>query len=304
MDKIKSLINIAIQGSAVQSKIDDLIEKETGFTRELLNNSITTSYDLVVITANAEEFESIENILLNFREVALRDNDSLIYFEGEIKGLKKTLRVLVPLPQSMGMTAASNITTKILEFHPSYVFMVGIAAGNKNISKIGDVLFAEKSINYNEIVEIAKEDSKGVKKKFMQNASSIDANLKSKLTLLKKHIDYKDMKESYYDKVKIKNLPKCFIGTVVTGSSLVRSQEKMNEINSSYHGVIGLDMETFSMYYVCSNNSSELKPKFVSIKSVSDFGDSSNHKLSSEERKEYALHTSSYTFKYFIENYV
>lgn len=303
MDQIKKFINLANRFTSIQNKIDNLIESETGFSRDLLEGSVPAIFDIAVITATAEEFESIENILENFHEVKIKDNDSVIYFEGEIQGANKRLKVLVPFPQSMGMTAASNITTKILEFHPSAVFIIGIAAGNKNLSKIGDVLIAEKSINYDEVVETARENDEKAKKKFMQNASSIEANLKSKLTLLKRKLDFNDMKSTFYDNEKIKNLPKCLIGTIVTGSTLVRSQEKVKEINDSYHGVIGLDMETFGIYYVCSN-STEPKPKFVSIKSVSDFGDNSKSNLTTEERKEYALHTSSYTFKKFVEQYI
>lgn len=301
---IKKLGKLSKCSSEIQRKIDSLIETETGFSRDLIEEEAPLTYDIVVITATAEEFESIENCLNNFEEIELDEHDSIIYFHGEIDSKKGILKVLLPFPQSKGMSAASNLTTKLLKYQPEFVFMVGIAAGNKNVSQIGDILIADKSINYNEVVEVEKKDSEEIKKKFMQTANSIDPNLKSKMTIMQKKMDYKSLKNSFHDAYKIGNVPKILIGTIVTGSSLVRSQKKIKEINDSYHGVIGLDMETYGVYYCCSHSSKNKPPNFVSIKSVSDFGDNKNHKMNSTERKEYALYSSAFVFQYYLMNHL
>lgn len=64
-----------------------------------------------------------------------------------------------------------------------------------------------------------------------------------------------------------------------------------------------MDMETQGFYFSASNSFKNLLPKYVSIKSVSDYGDSTKHKLSGEERKKYALFTSSVTAIEFIKEY-
>lgn len=202
---------------------------------------------------------------------------------------------------SMGMEATITLTTKVLTyFNPDYIFMVGICAGNKNVAKVGDIIIAEKSLNYNEIVETEKKDDTTVKK-FMQNADSIDRKLKTRLTLFSRKSIIEEIRQSYKD---VSDFPKeltCQIGLMVTGSSLMRSDTKIQEINSAYHNVKGLDMETHGFYYAASNTFNDRKPLFVSIKSVSDFGDNTNHKVSSAKRKAYALHTSSQTLIKFIE---
>ena len=78
----------------------------------------------------------------------------------------------------------------------------------------------------------------------------------------------------------------------------------IKEINEDYHGIKGMDMETNGFYFTSSHSLKDMKPKFVSIKSVSDFGDSTSHKLSGEQRKKYALHTSSYVLLEYILNHV
>lgn len=280
----------------VQKKIN----KNTGFDNK---EQKVFSFDIAILTATPDEFESVKKICITAEEFEPNNNDSIIYFKGLIKGKKNNLNVIIPFPQGAGITAATSLTTKILDFNPKYVFMVGIAAGNKNITKIGDILIAEKAINYNEVVEIQKKDNVGIKK-FMQNADSINANLLSKLSIFSKSNLIKELKLQYPENQDINYNTKCVSGLIVTGSSLIRSQEKMNEINQSYHGVIGLDMETYGIYYTCTHSLINNQPMFVSIKAVSDFGDDTNHKLSASKRKDYALYTSSNFVKYFIENYL
>ncbi|RMA67683.1 5'-methylthioadenosine/S-adenosylhomocysteine nucleosidase family protein [Ulvibacter antarcticus] len=261
-------------------------------------------FDIGIITATDEEFNSFVVLLEECEEFNTDLNDSTIYYEGKISTNNGVKKIILPYPISMGVEAVVSTTSKLLtQFNLKYLFMVGICAGNKNVTNIGDVIIAEKSLNYNEIVEVQKED-KDVKKKFRQNADSIDKNLKSRLSLFTKQIDLPKIKGKYKDNSDFTKPLKCHIGLMVSGSSLLRSDSKIKEINEDYHGIKGMDMETNGFYFTSSHSLKDSKPKFVSIKSVSDFGDSTNHKLSGEKRKSYALHTSSTTLLEFIFNHV
>lgn len=262
------------------------------------------SFDIGIITATDEEFNIVIGFIQNCEELNVSLNDSIIYYHGTIETNSKNLSVVVPYPISMGVEAAVSTTSKILSnFTFQYLFMVGICAGNKNVTNIGDIIIADKSLNYNEIVEVQKED-KEAKKKFRQNADSIDRNLKSRLSLFAKKIDLATLKSKYKENEIFEKPLNCHIGLMVTGSSLLRSDKKIKEINEDYHGIKGMDMETNGFYFTASHSLKESKPKFVSIKSVSDFGDSTNHKISGEKRKEYALYTASETLMEYIKNYL
>ena len=138
----------------------------------------------------------------------------------------------------------------------------------------------------------------------MHNVSSINGNLKNRLELFSKSKSLKAIKDAFPLQDKIETTLNCHIGLLVTGSTLIRSNKIIDEINSTYLGVKGLDMETYGLYYASTVVFNDYAPNFVSIKSVSDFGDDSFHTLSAKERKEYALFTSSNALKAFIKGYL
>lgn len=261
-------------------------------------------FDVGIITSTMDEFDSVKNLLKDFSELEPEDNDPTIYYKSSILSNAKKLTVVLPVPYSMGLEAAVLTTTKLITcFELKYVFMVGIAAGNKKVSKIGDVLIADKALNYTQVVEIEKKDKDPVKK-FMNDIYSIDRNLKGRLNIFAKSPSIKLIKEQYPKKSMICTDLNCRIGLMVTGSSLVRSDSKIEEINKSYRGVVGMDMETSGFYFALHNVLKDKIPCSVSIKSVSDYGDNSHHQLSPDARKEYALYTSSSALISFIENYI
>ncbi len=261
-------------------------------------------YDIAILTANIDEFEAVISVIDNVKQVVFNQNDSTIYHVGEIHARKKIYKVVVPFPYTMGIEASSALTTKVIStFRPKHIFMSGTCAGNKNITKIGDIIVAEKSLNYHGVVAIEREDEKQ-DKKFLHNISSINGNLKNRLELFSKSSGLREIAGSYPDKDKIKVPLTCHIGLLVTGSTLVRSSKIIKEINDTYLGVKGLDMETYGLYYASTQVFNDYAPNFVSIKSVSDFGDDSTHELSAKERKEYALYTSSNALKTFIIEYL
>lgn len=261
-------------------------------------------YDIVIVTANIDEFDAAKKILEDFNRVVLNENDSTLYYSGKINSAKKTHKVILPLPYSMGIEASAALTTKVIgTFRPKYLFMTGICAGNKKITKIGDIIIAEKSLNYHSIVNIEKKDA-SKDKKLMHQISSINGNLKSQLELLSRAKEIRKIYDIYQNKQHLESKITCHLGLLVTGSSLIRSSQAMEEINSTYPGVKGLDMETYGLYYASTQVFKDYAPNFVSIKSVSDFGDEKNQELSATERKKYALHTSSEALKLFITKYL
>jgi nucleoside phosphorylase len=261
---------------------------------------VESLFDIGIITSTDDEFNTIKNLIENCVEYEPEQSDSTIYYKGIIHSAQKDFKVILPYPLAMGLEASVCITTKLIScFNPSYLFMSGICAGNKNITNIGDIVIAEKSVNYNNVVEIDKE-GRDSKKKFMQNADSINKKFKARLSLFSHSPLIASIKDEYPDKQKFPKDLGCHIGLVVTGSSLVRSAPKIKEISDTYHGVIAMDMETHGFYFTASNSVKEISPIFVSIKGVSDFGDDTSHAVSSDDRRKYALYTSSMALFTFI----
>jgi len=250
--------------------------------------------DIVVITASIDEYHSFSK---NIESTEIREysNDPLLYLKGFITAKNgKVLSVIMPIPGEMGIASASINTTKaIINFSPTHVYMVGICAGIKAITSIGDIIIAEKTIDYNEVVEIENSDNT-VRTKFMNNVISITTNTKSKchLWVPKFQFNYPVLKENFG----LSHELKCHFGLLATGSALIRNSEKVRQLTKDYHNVKGIDMETYGVYKAVDsfeNRSGEIH--FLSIKAVSDYAD--NEKVKGTEtqtdKRGLALHNAS-----------
>ncbi len=301
---MNEITKILQKASEFGSEAREIFSQNKGKSSPIKKYQPCSSYKIGILTSTPDEFNVMADNIANLKEIDSPHNDATIYYGGEIISGDKRISCVMPYPTGMGIAnSVSNTTKLVTHFEPEYIFMVGVCAGNKNVTKLGDIIIAEKSLNYNEVVAMNKE-GESTKKKFQQNADSIDNNLKSRLQIFANSDTFKSIKGNYPDGDKFKGNVKCHVGLMVTGSSLSRSAELMKEINSTYHGVKGMDMETQGFYFSASNSFKNQTPKYVSIKSVSDYGDSTNHKLSGEERKNYALFTSSVTAIEFIKEYV
>jgi len=249
------------------------------------------NFDVSIITSTIDEFEELQKQLGNLEEYETDLDDSTLYYACEFETDRGDVNIVVPYPIAMGIEGSVCNTTKIINsFHPQYLFMIGVCAGNSNVTNIGDLIIAEKSLTYNSIVEIEKSDGT-TRKKYMQNADGINKNLKSKLSRFFSAAELKLIKDSNPKTDLFDKELKRHIGLMVTGSSLMRSDEKIKDINESYHNVKGLDMETNGFYFT-STHSANTTPNFVCIKGVSDYGDTVKHKIKSTDRKDYALYNS------------
>lgn len=73
----------------------------------------------------------------------------------------------------------------------------------------------------------------------------------------------------------MKNDDKCSsikIGAITTGSAVVANRDVIDAIiEPQYRKVLGIDMETYGVYFACEKSGKNIK--FVSMKAVSDLAD-------------------------------
>lgn len=116
-----------------------------------VKSDFSYKFDIVLLGSTQQEFESILTII-DQPSILNIENDNTIYYKGCIQGKINIFSVIIPVPTDMGIATAAIITTKCISlFSPSHIFMIGIAAGIKSVCKIGDVIIADKSINYNRV---------------------------------------------------------------------------------------------------------------------------------------------------------
>lgn len=256
----------------------------------------TKEFDVVIITALYKtEYEELLKLPIKFTAFK-SPNDSTMYHQGKI-GAKT---ILIATDDKMGMSSSSSLATKVLfKFNPEYLIMAGIAAGVKDDEKnYGDILIARSTWNY----ESGKYKYKMKPKStvFEPNPEQIDIH--SDLVHV---INELSINEPLLEKIKndfttdAKNSQpkkdlKVFFGPMASGSAVVADERKVQDIRRNNRKLIGIDMETFGVYYAAKAIRSDYQTKVISIKSISDFADT---RKSDKYRKFAAFTSSRFTYE-------
>jgi nucleoside phosphorylase len=278
------------------------------------NNTLISdnSYLIGIITATFAEFNYVKDRLKLTDENLLpfSEEDLHPYYEGSINEGEKKLGVILTRLHHQGLAAASTVTTKlILRFKPHLVVMLGHAAGNKNLLNdlnLGDILICETSVNYDQLI-ITQKDYKEKDSEITEKEKKFSIESNKTLVHMIENFASKDVLNSIKEISPIRHLFAHELGykkgKLISGDALVRSEDWFKKVVSDNHGTIGLDMETYGVYYSAQHTTSN-KLDFISIKSVSDFGSHKNNfpeKLNRSDRVAYALHTSGeFFFKFAI----
>jgi nucleoside phosphorylase len=248
------------------------------------------NFDIAIITAlHDTEFEAFKN-LPGMWVPYLSTNDSTTYLEGKIG----TKSILLATDDKMGMAASSALSTKIIsKFSPKYLIMGGIAGGVKDVEKsYGDVLVARYTWNYES--GKYKYNTKTKTTVFEPNPEQIElsASLVRIINELKSQPGLLTTIESGFTATTTDLKPneqlKVILGPVASGSAVLADKKKVADLRRGNRKLIGIDMETFGVFYATKSYSSSASTEAMSIKSISDFAD---HRKNDKYRK-YAAYTS------------
>lgn len=259
----------------------------------------TYDYDIAVICALKEEVDMIAGGLRDVKEIHVEYDDD-IYHMGYFEKDGKKIRVVFSNASQMGMVAAASLTTKMINnFIPRYIVMTGITGGAKpEKMNYGDIIVASKTWDYRAGKDVKKEDQHLHMNSIDQK--SIDATLLGYCRRLQSDASaLNSIQESYIHGKKPETKLKLLIGSIVSGASVVTDPQIVEDIiNNQDREVLGVEMEIYGMYYAayCSLNP---KPKFIAIKSVSDFANQGKN----DDYHEYASYTSAKTFELLAKEY-
>src|SRR5581483_8609562 len=182
----------------------------------------------------------------------------------------KTLRVVATTATSMGLTAASIVTTQmIMQFKPRIVVMIGIAAGTRDGNKeFGDVLVADPSVDYNSGKVVRAEGIRG----FLPDPYPIGLNPRLRSVLQKYrglNPVFEEIQEAWDGKLPTR-MNALHVGPLGAADQVIDDVTRVLEIQKNWRKLIGVEMETYGVYRAC-NEAPDPKPRFVSFKAVCDF---------------------------------
>lgn len=259
----------------------------------------TYDYDIAVICALKEEIDFIAEDLQDVKELKVEYDDD-IYHTGYFEKDGQKIRVVFSNANQMGMVAAAALTTKMINnFTPKYLVMTGITGGTKpDKMNFGDVIVAASSWDYRAGKDVVKDKESQHLNTIDQK--TVDATLIGYCRRLQSDMAaLRGIKDGFKQGSKPGTELQILIGPVVSGASVVTDPEIVQDVlENQDRNVLGIEMEIYGMYYA-ANWALNPKPKYIAMKSVSDFADSEK----GDEYHNYASYTSAKVFEKLAKEY-
>jgi nucleoside phosphorylase len=142
--------------------------------------------------------------------------------------------------------------------------MLGICAGNKDETDLGNIVVADSSFNY--------QAGKIVDNEFFADGGELqlDGYLQNLITTTKDNFSHDISKEC--DPKGDYTFPKLVIGQMISGSAVIKQENFFNTLKHKSRKITALDMEAYSVF-VAANMTNCNKTKALVIKGVQDFAD-------------------------------
>lgn len=283
--------------------------------------------DIAVITVLDIEFKSIKQLLSDFAVVSnpvFKDLDHANYYAGSLDSPNRKLKVILTKSPEMGMPATTATAMKVIfHFKPRYIIMTGIAAGISGKTKIGDILVGEVLWNSGSgkrvrvPVKRLMTSSDGAYStneinyvsKFVPyiNQIDLDASVASEInSVIDQELYCNEIKRNYDISILKQSARKALslnisirLGPFASGSSVIANEDIVEELKEQHAKLLGFDMEAYGMFYAAKHSLGP-KPIAISIKSVSDFGDSKKNNPNKDAHQTYAAYTSAAFFKLLV----
>lgn len=296
---IHTAIYYDISSNEWENKLLDCVEAATIVVSNEIVHRVY-NYDIAVICALEEEIDIIKEILNDVNQVKV-PYDNEIYYDGYFMKDERKIRVVLSFARQMGMVAATDLTTKMINnFIPKYLVMTGITGGTKpDKMDYGDIIVALRSWDYRAGKDIRKEgDTKHLNS---LNDCVADNKLVDYCRYIKEDtLLLRSIKDSFRNGFKPNSELKMWIGPVVSGASVVTDFGIVKDVlENQDRDVLGIEMEIYGVYYAASW-SIEPRPKFIALKSVSDFADTDK----GDTYHPYASYTSAKIFEILAQQYL
>jgi nucleoside phosphorylase/CheY-like chemotaxis protein len=191
--------------------------------------------------------------------------NGILFQRGVYHSGDQRLNLICAHSTQMGLVAAAFVSRLIIEkFKPRLIVMTGICGGIGSSVKLGDLIIAEKSWDWQSGKWLhdgsfeAAPDQKDASPELIALARGMNSAAN-------------DFYNSYVGN-RPEATPQILVGPMVSGSAVVESSELHARFKMQHRKAIAVDMECYGVYF-SAIMSPPPTPKFICIKAVSDLSD-------------------------------
>lgn len=252
--------------------------------------------DIVIVTALRSELSAVLNLPYKWVNIRYPDN-SVSYNHGSLERTDGVnISFVTAAAYTKGMPSAAALAAQMcLLFKPKYVVMLGICAGIKNETELGNVIVADPTWDWGS--GKIGEDKEGEQVFLMSpqqrplntQVSQLCVDLSSNSEVIKV------IKMGWDSKVPEGEL-KVQVGPMASGASVLANDKAVAEISLQNRDIIAIEMEAYAVM-AAAEYALKPAPIAIAIKSVCDFADANKGK----DWQSYAAYTSAAFFDQLVK---
>lgn len=234
--------------------------------------AVHTEIDLgIVVALKDPELDAVLALEWGWRKHDA-PNDPTVYYIGEFRRRDGTVgRAVAARTGQMGMPAATALGTKLaLTFRPKVLAMVGICAGNKDDTMIGDLVAANPTWDYGSGKHATKDGESVFEPApfplaLTSRIRGIIEPFEGETTALT------EIGQAFEGQGSARK-PKLHIGPFASGAAVVGRAAMVQEVKLQHRKLLAIDMEAYGVA-IAATESVLPVPEFLVVKGVSDFAD-------------------------------
>ncbi|MEQ0777693.1 hypothetical protein ABLT15_35850 [Paraburkholderia tropica] len=257
----------------------------------------TPEVDVAIVTALLRpELSEVLQLDYGWKDRRFSDDPTAYHF-GVIPRTQRSLAVVAASAQRKGMPSSAALAAKMVErFRPKYLVMLGICAGVKGKTSLGDVIVADPSWDCGSGKHAEAADGSAV---FL--AAPYPHPLDPQISQLANELGNKTeskqvIARAWGDKPTPANL-NIRVGPMASGAAVLATSRAILPIANQNRELIAVEMEAYAVM-AAADYGRKPSPIPIVIKSVCDFADAEK----SDDWQDYAAFTSARFFDVLVKN--
>ncbi|WP_448538261.1 5'-methylthioadenosine/S-adenosylhomocysteine nucleosidase family protein [Sphingobium yanoikuyae] len=281
---------------------DEWISRATNCAKYILNQLQSTEgegdrpVDVAIICALAmPEMEEVLKLPWNWS--AARPIDDMVFVhDGWFEAGGRVLSVCATSSPRMGMVSTALRTATMVErLRPQLVAMTGICAGVRGKVKLGDVLFADPSWDFQSGKRV--KDKENTQFSMRPHHLPASAQVRSHIEQLRGDKVMRGKIATEFSGI-ASGIPEIHVGPVASGSAVLADGEVIKEIRTQHQELIGVEMEIYGLY-AAAHAASRPQPQYFALKGVCDFADPDKE----DGHQHFAAYASARVLQQLLERY-
>lgn len=231
---------------------------------------------VVIICALPEELSNAEEAFKIQKNSSKRDKEKEYGFRYS-QGVYQKFDIFLIRAPGKGMVAAATITASaVAAFHPKLVAMTGICAGRFGKTKLGDLIIAKQTFDY-EAGKIEKEQ-----RRFRPDPVQLSKGIKTAIEYM--HFPKQELlnRIPHTKKGQAEGLElNIHFKHLASGSSVLCNPKVFEDLTQLQDEVYGVDMEAFGIAYAADY----LNTEWIVIKGIQDYANEEKSKVEDKYRE-------------------